>query len=399
MLINQLSKEEPVNAVAERLAPRYSLSEEHEALRASVRAFADRVVRPRAAEVDRTGDYPWDVHESLKRNDLLATHVPEAYGGAGADAIATAIVIEELSRADASTGLVVAVNELGTTGLLLSGSDELKSRYLPKVATGEWTFSYALSEREAGSDAAAMRTHAVLDGDSWVLDGIKGWISQAGVSTHYMVMAATEPGRGPAGISAFVVHADDEGLSVGPPEKKLGVRGSPTCEVVLDACRIPADRIVGRPGTGFATALATLDHTRLTVAAQAVGIAQGSVDAAVEHTLGRRQFGKAVAEFQGVQLLLADMAMRTDASRQLVYAAAAKADSGAPDLTFASAAAKCFASDAAMQTAVDTVQLFGGAGYTSDFPVERYMRDAKITQIYEGTNQMQRVVTARHLLR
>src|ERR687894_216617 len=360
----------------------YGLSEEHEALRESVRDFAETVVAPRAAEVDRTATYPWDVHEALRKNELLALHVGEAYGGAGADAISTAIVIEELSRVDASVGLIVAVNKLGTTGLLLSGSDELQARYLPAVATGDATFSYALSEREAGSDAAAMRTRAVRDGDSYVLDGTKAWISQAGVSTHYTVMAVTEPG-----------------FSVGTPEHKMGIKGSPTCEVHFDGCRIPADRMIGAPGTGFKTALATLDHTRLTIAAQAVGIAQGSLDASIAYTKERRQFGKPVSDFQGVQFMLADMAMKTEASRQLVYVAAAKADRGAPDLTFASAAAKCFASDTAMQVATDAVQLFGGYGYTSDFPVERYMRDAKITQIYEGTNQIQRVVMARALLR
>jgi len=377
----------------------YGLSEEQEALRESVRSFAETVVAPRAADVDRTALYPWDLHEALRKNDLLALHVPEQYGGAGADAISTAIVIEELSRVDASTGLVVAVNKLGTTGMLLSGSEDLKRRYLPSVAAGDWTFSYALSEREAGSDAAAMRTRAVADGDTWVLNGTKAWISQAGVSTHYTVMAVTDPGAGARGISAFVVHADDPGFSVGLPEHKMGIKGSPTCEIHLEECRIPADRIIGAPGTGFKTALATLDHTRLTIAAQAVGIAQGSLDAAVAYTKGRRQFGQAVSEFQGVQFMLADMAMSTEAARQLVYVAAAKADRGAPDLTFASAAAKCFASDTAMQVAVDAVQLFGGAGYTQDFPVERFMRDAKITQIYEGTNQIQRVVMARALLR
>jgi alkylation response protein AidB-like acyl-CoA dehydrogenase len=291
------------------------------------------------------------------------------------------------------------VNKLGTTGLLLSGDDAVKQRYLPSVATGEWTFSYALSEREAGSDAAAMRTRAVEDGDGWVLNGTKAWISQAGVSTHYTVMAVTEPGRGARGISAFVVHADDPGFSVGLPEHKMGIKGSPTCEVHFEDCRIPGDRMIGAPGTGFKTALATLDHTRLTIAAQAVGIAQGSLDAAIAYTKERRQFGQPVSDFQGVQFMLADMAMKTEAARQLVYVAAAKADRGADDLTFASAAAKCFASDTAMQVAVDAVQLFGGAGYTADFPVERYMRDAKITQIYEGTNQIQRVVMARALLR
>ena len=378
---------------------RYLLSDEHTALRSVVRSFAETVVKPRAAEIDRTASYPWDVHEQLRRNDLLALHVPAELGGAGADAISTAIVIEELSRVDASTGLIVAVNKLGTTGLLLAGSPELQARYLPAVARGDATFSYALSEREAGSDAAAMRTRAERTDDGWVLNGTKAWISQAGVSTHYTVMAVTEPGAGSRGISAFVVHADDPGVTVGPPEHKMGIKGSPTCEVHFEDCRIPLDRIIGAPGTGFRTALATLDHTRLTIAAQAVGIAQGSLDAAVAYTKQRHQFGQPVSDFQGVQFMLADIAMRTEAARQLVYVAAAKADAGAPDLTFASAAAKCFASDTAMQAAVDAVQLFGGAGYTTDFPVERFMRDAKITQIYEGTNQIQRVVMARALLR
>ena len=244
-----------------------------------------------------------------------------------------------------------------------------------------------------------MRTRALADGDGWVLNGTKAWISQAGVSTHYTVMAVTEPGVGARGISAFVVHADDPGLVVGRPEHKMGIKGSPTCELHFEDCRIPAGRMIGAPGTGFRTALATLDHTRLTIAAQAVGIAQGSLDAAVAYTKTRRQFGQAVSDFQGVQFMLADMAMKTEAARQLVYAAAARADSDATDLTFFSAAAKCFASDTAMQVAVDAVQLLGGAGYTQDFPVERYMRDAKITQIYEGTNQIQRVVMARSLLR
>jgi alkylation response protein AidB-like acyl-CoA dehydrogenase len=269
---------------------------------------------------------------------------------------------------------------------------------LPPVAAGEAMFSYALSEREAGSDAAAMKTRAVRDGDGWVLNGAKSWITNAGVSTYYTVMASTDPAAGPKGISAFVVHKDDPGFSVGTKERKLGIKGSPTCEVYFADCAIPGDRIIGEPGTGFKTALRTLDHTRLTIGAQAVGIAQGAIDAAVAYVKERRQFGRAVAEFQGVQFMLADMAMRTEASRQLVYAAASMADRGDPDLTFASAAAKVMASDTAMAVTTDAVQLFGGYGYTKDFPVERMMRDAKITQIYEGTNQINRMVIARQLL-
>ena len=376
----------------------YSLTEEHQLLRKMVRQLAEDVIAPRAAEIDEAAEYPWDVHEALKKADLLAIHVPEEYGGAGADRIAHSIVVEEIARVCASSSLIVAGNKLGTMGLVLSGSEELKQRYLPLVARGEATFSYALSEREAGSDAAAMRTRAVRDGDSWVLNGSKCWITGAGVNTHYTVMASTDPSKGSKGISAFVVHADDPGFSVGTKERKLGIKGSPTCEIYFDDCRIPADRMIGEEGTGFITALKTLDHTRSMIGAQAVGIAQGALDAAVAYVKERKQFGKAVAEFQGVQFMLADMAMKTEAARQLVYVANASAERGDKDLTFLSSASKTFASDTAMEVTTDAVQLFGGYGYTRDFPVERMMRDAKITQIYEGTNQVQRIVMARAIL-
>ena len=377
----------------------YSLPEEHELLRASVRELCEDKIQPRATEIDETAEYPWDVHEALKNADLLAIHVPEEYGGAGADKIAHCIVVEEVARVCASSSLIPMGNKLGTTGLILSGSDALKQQYLPAVATGESTFSYALSEREAGSDAAAMRTRARREGDSWVINGTKAWITGAGVSTHYTLMAVTDPERGANGISAFVVEATDPGFSVGHKERKMGIKGSPTCEIHFEDCRIPADRIIGEEGTGFKTALKTLDHTRLGIGAQAVGIAQGALDAAVAYIKERRQFGSAVADFQGVQWMVADMAMRIEAARQLVYVAAAKAERGAPDMTFASSAAKCFASDTAMSVTTDAVQLFGGAGYTRDFPVERMMRDAKITQIYEGTNQIQRMVMARQVMK
>ncbi len=377
----------------------YALTEEHELLRKAVRQLAEDKIAPRAAEIDETAEYPWDVHEAIKRAGFMAIHVPEAYGGDGADKIAHSIVVEEVARVCASSSLIPMGNKLGTTGLILSGSEELKREFLPDVATGDKTFSYALSEREAGSDAAAMKTRAVRDGDSYVLNGTKCWITGAGVSTHYTVMAVTDPTKGANGISAFVVAADDPGFSVGSKERKLGIKGSPTCEIYFEDCRIPGSRIIGEEGTGFKTALKTLDHTRLGIGAQAVGIAQGALDAAVAYVKERRQFGKAVAEFQGVQFMLADMAMKVEASRHLVYVAAAKAERGAPDMTFASSAAKCFASDTAMSVTTDAVQLFGGYGYTRDFPVERMMRDAKITQIYEGTNQIQRMVMARQLLK
>jgi len=377
----------------------YRLPEEHELLRKTVRELSDARIAPRAAEIDATSEFPWDVYETLRQADLHAIHIPEEYGGAGADSIATVIVIEEIARACASCALIPAVNKLGTMPLLLSASAELKAQVLPAVARGEAMFSYALSEREAGSDAAAMKARAVRDGGSWVLNGAKSWITNAGVSTYYTVMAKTDPGAGARGISAFVVHKDDPGFSVGPKERKLGIKGSPTCEIYLDDCTIPADRIIGEPGTGFTTALRTLDHTRLTIGAQAVGIAQGAIDAATAYVKERKQFGRLIGDFQGVQFMLADMAMKTEAARQLIYVAAARAERGGPDLTFISAAAKCLASDTAMAVTTDAVQLFGGYGYTKDFPVERMMRDAKITQIYEGTNQIQRMVMARQLLK
>ena len=375
----------------------YALTEEHELLRKAVRELAEDRIAPRAAEIDEQAEYPWDVHEAIRKADLLAIHVPEEYGGAGADKIAHSIVIEEIARVCAASSLIPMGNKLGTTGLILSGSEELKQEFLPRVASGEWTFSYALSEREAGSDAASMRTRAVRDGDTYVLDGTKCWITGAGVNTHYTVMAVTDPDKGANGISAFVVSKDDPGFSVGTKERKLGIKGSPTCEIYFEDCRIPASRMIGEEGTGFKTALKTLDHTRLGIGAQAVGIAQGALDAAVGYIKERRQFGKAISDFQGIQFMVADMAMKVEASRQLVYVAAAKAERGAPDMTFASSAAKCFASDTAMSVTTDAVQLFGGYGYTRDFPVERMMRDAKITQIYEGTNQVQRIVIARAL--
>jgi alkylation response protein AidB-like acyl-CoA dehydrogenase len=377
----------------------YRLSDEHVMLREAVRQLAEDKIAPYAAEVDEDARFPQEAHDALVQAGFHAVHIPEQYGGSGADAIATAIVIEEVARVCASSSLIPAVNKLGTMPLLLSASEELKEQVLPPVATGEAMFSYALSEREAGSDAAAMRSRAVQDGGHWVLNGTKCWITNAGVSTHYTVMAVTDPGQGARGISAFVVRSDDPGFSVGPKERKLGIKGSPTCEIYFEDCTIPADRIIGEPGTGFKTALATLDHTRLTIGAQALGIAQGAIDASIAYVKERRQFGRRLADFQGVQFMLADMAMRTEAARQLIYAAAARAERGEPGLTFHSAAAKCFASDTAMAVTTDAVQLFGGYGYTRDFPVERMMRDAKITQIYEGTNQINRIVMARQLLK
>nr|WSX51574.1 acyl-CoA dehydrogenase family protein [Streptomyces sp. NBC_00974] len=380
----------------------YRPAEEHDMLRESVRALAEAKIMPFAAAVDEESRFPQEALDALVASDLHAVHVPETYGGAGADALATVIVIEEVARVCASSSLIPAVNKLGSLPVILSGSEELKAKYLGPLAKGDAMFSYALSEPDAGSDAAGMKTRAVRDGDFWVLNGVKRWITNAGVSEYYTVMAVTDPEKRSKGISAFVVEKGDEGVSFGAPEKKLGIKGSPTREVYLDNVRIPADRMIGAEGTGFATAMKTLDHTRITIAAQALGIAQGALDYAKGYVQERKQFGKPIGDFQGVQFMLADMAMKIEAARQLTYSAAARSErvsAGGPheDLTFFGAAAKCFASDVAMEVTTDAVQLLGGYGYTRDYPVERMMRDAKITQIYEGTNQVQRIVMARNL--
>ncbi len=379
----------------------YALSEEHQAVREAVRAVCDAKVAPGAAAVDESGEFPQQAYDALAAADFAAPHVPEAYGGAGADALATCIVIEEVARACVSSSLIPAVNKLGSMPLILAGSEELKKKYLTPLASNQGMFSYCLSEPEAGSDAVAMKTRAVLekgsDGDHWILNGVKRWITNAGISEFYTVFAVTDPDAR-AGISAFVVEKSDEGLSFGAPEKKLGIKGSPTREVYLDNVCIPADRMIGAEGTGFATAMRVLDHTRVTIAAQAVGVAQGALDYALQYAKERQQFGRSIADFQGLQFLLADMGMKVEAARQLTYAAAGRSERGDDDLTFFGAAAKCFASDTAMQVTTDAVQVLGGYGYTRDYPVERMMRDAKITQIYEGTNQVQRIVMARQLL-
>ena len=386
-------------------SPMFALSEEHREIRAAVRAICEAKVAPYAADVDEHARYPEEAAAALLQADFHAPHVPEEYGGAGADALATVLVIEEVARVCVSSSLIPAVNKLGSLPVQLAGSEELKKHYLGALARGEGGFSYCLSEPEAGSDAAAMTTRAVRDGDHFVLNGVTRWITNAGVSEYYTVMAVTgsaedmaDPRKRARGISAFVVEKSDEGVSFGAPEKKLGIKGSPTREVYLDNVRIPADRMIGAEGTGFETAMRTLDHTRVTIAAQAVGVAQGALDFALAYAKERRQFGKPVADFQGLQFTLADMGMKVEAARQLTYAAAGRSERNDPDLTFFGAAAKCFASDVAMQVTTDAVQVLGGYGYTRDYPVERMMRDAKITQIYEGTNQVQRIVMARQLL-
>jgi alkylation response protein AidB-like acyl-CoA dehydrogenase len=378
----------------------FRLSEDHDELREAVRNVAENKISPYAAEVDQSATFPQAAYDALVASDFHAPHVPQEYGGVGADALATCIVIEEVARVCASSSLIPAVNKLGSLPLILAASDELKAKYLPALARGDAGFSYGLSEREAGSDTASMRCRAKADGDDWVLSGQKSWITNAGFSEYYTVLAVTDPDakRG-SNVSAFVVEKSDEGFSFGAKERKLGIKGSPTRDLVFDNVRIPGDRMVGGQGEGLKIALRTLDHTRVTIGAQAVGIAQGALDFAIGYVKERKQFGKRIADFQGLQFMLADMAMNLEAARQMVYVAAAKSERNDPDLPFFGAAAKCFASDVAMKVTTDAVQLLGGYGYTQDFPVERMMRDAKITQIYEGTNQIQRIVMARQLLK
>ena len=378
----------------------FRTSDDHEELRAAVRAVAQDKIAPHAAEADELAAFPKASYDALVASDFHAPHIGEAYGGVGADALATCIVIEEVARVCAASSLIPAVNKLGTMPLILAASEEIKAKYLPPVARGEAMFAYGLSEREAGSDTASMRCRAKADGDGWVLNGQKSWITNAGVSSFYTVLAVTDPdGRRGSNVSAFVVEKSDPGFTFGDLERKMGIKGSPTRELIFEGCRIPGDRMVGAPGEGLKIALATLDHTRVTIGAQAVGIAQGALDFALGYVKERSQFGKHIAQFQGIQFMLADMAMKLEAARQLVYVAAAKSERGDQDLSFFGAAAKCFASDVAMAVTTDAVQLLGGAGYVKDYPVERMMRDAKITQIYEGTNQIQRIVMARQLLK
>ncbi|MEO7130824.1 MAG: acyl-CoA dehydrogenase family protein [Dermatophilaceae bacterium] len=377
----------------------FKINDDHEALREAVRAVAEDKIAPFAAAVDHDMRYPQEAHDALVASDFFAPHVPEEYDGVGADALATCIVIEEVARVCASSSLIPAVNKLGSLPVMLAGNDDLKAKYLPPLARGEVTFSYGLSEREAGSDTAAMKCRATADGDDWILNGQKAWITNAGVSEYYTVLAVTDPdGARGNNVSAFVVEKSDAGFTFGEKERKLGIKGSPTRELHFDHVRIPGDRIIGEVGEGLKLALRTLDHTRVTIGAQAVGIAQGALDQAITYVKDRKQFGKRIADFQGVQFMLADMAMELEAARAMVYVAAAKSERGDADLAFFGAAAKCYASDAAMKITTDAVQLLGGAGYTQDFPLERMMRDAKITQIYEGTNQVQRIVMARQLL-
>jgi alkylation response protein AidB-like acyl-CoA dehydrogenase len=376
----------------------FLLSEEHEALRASVRRFAEEHVAPYAAEADERAEFPWKAFEAYRHSGFIGLPYPEEHGGDGADMVAYALLVEEMARVDAASSLFVIITRLASSALLAHGAPDLQRHVIPKIVAGDWQGSYCLSEPHAGSDVSSMSTRARRDGDHYILSGRKFWITNAGVSDFYTVFAKTDPDRGRRGISAFVVDPHTEGFSVGKLESKLGVRGSPTGEVILDDVAVPADRIIGEENAGFGYAMEALNGSRPIVGAQAVGIAQGALDVAARYATERSQFGSHIADFQGVQFMLADMATRLEAARLLVYRACSLLDAGSPDVASAAAMAKLFASDAAMQITTDAVQVLGGAGYTRDFPVERMMRDAKITQIYEGTNQIQRIVVARGLL-
>lgn len=376
----------------------FELSDEHRKFRDTVRAFAQDKIAPRAAEVDAAEEFPWKNFEDCVAMELTALWVPEEFGGSGADHVFQAIMAEELARVCATTSLVMLISKLGMTPILYWGSEDLKRRYLPPIARGEAQASYCLSEADAGSDVASMKTRAVRDGDSYVISGSKYWITNAGISNTYTVFAKTDPDAGHRGISAFLVEAGP-GVSVAKLEHKLGVRGSPTGEVVFDEVRVPRENLIGEEGQGFYIAMGTLDRSRPTIGAQAVGIAQGAMDYATGYLKSRKQFGKPIGEFQGLQFMLADMATKIEASRYLVYRACSLVDSDpGGELGKIGAMAKMFASDTAMSVTTDALQMLGGYGYTRDFPLERYMRDAKITQIYEGTNQIQRVVIAKKLL-
>jgi alkylation response protein AidB-like acyl-CoA dehydrogenase len=377
----------------------FALTETHRQFRRTLRKFAEDRIAPNAAEADRDATYPQKSFDACVELELPALGIPTEYGGAGADMVTQAIMAEELARVCASTALTILISKTGMFPVINWGTEELKRKYLPHVASGRHQASYCLSEADAGSDAAALRTRAVRDGEHYVLTGTKYWITNAGVSDFYTVFAVTDPAAGRRGISCFLVEAD-WGVQVAPPEDKLGLRGSPTAAVTLDEVRVPVANRIGEEGMGYTIAMRTLDCSRPTIGAQAVGIAQGAIDYAGGYMKERKAFGQAIADLQGLRFMLAEMAMRTEAARTLVYRACSVIDTGDPEgeLAMVGAMAKCFASDTAMAVTIDAVQLLGGYGLTKDFPVERFMRDAKITQIYEGTNQIQRVVIAKKLL-
>jgi alkylation response protein AidB-like acyl-CoA dehydrogenase len=377
----------------------YLPTADHDELRAVVRELAEERIAPRAAQIDETGEFPTDLRELLAQQDLLGTCFEERHGGTALDTIAQCILVEEIARVDATTSLIPIVQKLGALPITLAGSDEQQDRYLPRLASGEWLVAFALTEAAAGSDVASNRMRATRDGDDYVLNGSKRFITHGSVADLLTVFALTDPGAGGTkGMSAFVMETATPGFAAPRVEHKMGIRGSPTAELTFDDVRVPAANRLGAEGEGFKLAMATLDRSRLSIAAQAVGIAQGALDAAVAYAADRQQFGERVVDFQGIQWMLADMTSTNEAARQLTYAAAARVDAGAADLPYWTSSAKLVAGDVAMRVTTDAVQVLGGYGYIAEYPVERMMRDAKITQLYEGTQQIQRLIVARQLL-
>ena len=377
----------------------YLPTADHDELRAVVRELAEERIAPRAAQIDEAAEFPNDLRELLAQQDLLGTCFEEKHGGTGLDTIAQCILVEEIARADATTSLIPIVQKLGALPIIQAGTDEQKDRYLPRLASGEWLIAFGLTEAAAGSDVAANRMRATRDGDDYVLNGSKRFITHGSVANVLSVFALTDPDAGGRkGMSAFIVETDTPGFAAPRVEHKMGIRGSPTAELTFDDVRVPSANLLGAEGDGFKIAMATLDRSRLSIAAQAVGIAQGALDASVSYAADRQQFGQRVADFQGIQWMLADMASQTEAARQLTYAAAAHVDAEAQDLPYWTSSAKLVAGDTAMRVTTDAVQVLGGYGYITEYPVERMMRDAKITQLYEGTQQIQRLIVARQLL-
>jgi alkylation response protein AidB-like acyl-CoA dehydrogenase len=374
----------------------FSFTEEQEAFRLSVRQLVEDKIVPRAAEVDAVDEYPWDIDEMLVRAGFAGVSYPEEHGGAGGGAVELCILVEEISRSSAGIALIPTVNKLGAIPVLLAGTDGQKRLVCEGITEGTHRMSYCLTEPSSGSDAAAMRSRAFKDGDEWVITGSKRFITGAGAADLYTYFAVTDPeGEKGRNITAFLITKDSPGFSLGRKEDKMGIRGSPTREVILDGCRVPASHVIGDVNGGFQIAMRTLDFSRPTIAAQALGIAQGAFDFAVAYCAERKQFGKPVSAFQGMQFMFADMAMKIETARLAVYRAAKAVDDNEPNVSYWAAIAKCYASDVAMSVTTDCVQALGGYGYVREYPVERFMRDAKITQIYEGTNQIQRVVIAR----
>ena len=377
----------------------YRLAEEHEMLRDAVRVLADERVAPRAAEIDRTGEFPQDLRQLLADHDILALPFPETHGGLGGELLGVCLAVEQLSRACATTGLILAVQELGSLPITIAGTPEQQARWFPRLASGEQLIAFALTEAEAGSDAIAARTTARRDGDGYVIDGAKRFISQGSVADLVVVFAVTDTdGPRHRRLSAFVVEVPTDGFSVSRLEHKMGIRGSPTAELAFDGVRVPESARLGAEGDGWEIAMRTLDRSRPGIAAQAVGIAQGALEVASAYARDRKQFGQRIGDFQQIGAMLADMDAGVEAARQLLYKACVEIDAGAPDASRWSAMCKLVAGDTAMRVTTDAVQVLGGYGYIDEFPVERMMRDAKITQLYEGTQQIQRLVIARALL-